>query len=517
MLKMFKKRLKNLVEKIKIEEEYKEQSSAEEIELKEQAVSSVLENNIKTFQSIYSMPDNVDVKIRKLNVGGMNKKAAILFINSIIDTKVIEENVLKPLQRNEDSSKQIDDLISVESVKTEQIIKDVLKEINKGSTALFIDGETSVYLISAANFQGRSIEKPENEVSLKGPKEAFNEKAMTNISLIRKKIKNESLVVEATIISKRSKNELFIVYMKDLVNEDLLNTVKEKVNSFDIDSIQNLSILEQMMDERPRSIFPTILNTERPDRAANFLEDGNIVLLMENSPGSLVLPATFWSFYHSSDDRYLRFLYGNFTRMIRIFALFITLFTSATYVAITNYHAEMVPPDLLLAISSTREKVPFPSFIEILMMELAFELIREAGLRVPNPIGPTIGIVGALILGQAAVQANIVSPIVVIVVALGGLSSFAIGDISMNFAIRLIRFFIILSSGFFGIYGMTAIFTFGLYYLVSIKSFGVPYLAPLTPRYISSKDTIFRRLTKNEMFRPGYLKTKDVEKKAGDQ
>jgi spore germination protein KA len=514
---MFKKLVDLTVNKLKIKNDYTEQLSTDDIKLKEQSIHSSLEKNIETFQSIYSIPDNTDVKIRQLTIEGLNKKAAILFINSIIDTNIIEDNVIRTLQRNQDYSKPIEDIISAESITTVEYIKDALKEINKGSCALFIDGKSVVYLISAANFQGRSIEKPENEVSLKGPKEAFNEKAMTNISLIRKKIRNENLVVESTTISKRAKNELYIVYVKDLVNNNLLTQIKERVNSIDMDSIHNLSVLEQLIEERPKSIFPTILNTERPDRAAHFLDDGYIVLLMENSPSSLVLPATFWSFFHSSDDRYLRFLYGNFTRAIRAFALFISLFISAIYVAITNYHAEMVPPDLLLAISATREKVPFPSFIEVLMMELAFELIREAGLRVPSPIGPTIGIVGALILGQAAVQANIVSPIVVIIVALSGLSSFAIGDISMNFAIRLSRFFFILSAGVLGIYGMTAVFSVGLFYVVSLKSFGVPYLAPLTPRYISSNDTIFRRLTKDERFRPGYLKPKDVEKKAGDQ
>ncbi|WP_442598877.1 spore germination protein [Neobacillus sp. D3-1R] len=513
---MFKKRINKLMDKLKMDEQYSEQSSLKDINLKEQIIDSSLEKNIETFQFLYSIPTNTDVKIRQIKMSGFPKKVAILYISSIIDTKIIEDNVIKALQQNNDPSARIENIISAESVNILQKIEDILKEINKGSAALFVEGEAEAYLIGAANFQGRSIEKPENEVSLKGPKEAFNEKAMTNISLIRKKIKNENLVVESTTISKRSKNELYIVYIKDLVNNELLQNVKDKVNSFDIDAIQNLSILEELIDERPRSLFPTILYTERPDRATHYIEDSFIVLLMENSPGALILPATFWSFYHSSDDRYLRFLYGNFTRFIRILALFITLFTSAIYVAITNFHAEMVPADLLLAISANREKVPFPSFIEVLMMETAFELIREAGLRVPNPIGPTIGIVGALILGQAAVQANIVSPIVVIVVALGGLSSFAVGDISMNFAIRLSRFFIIFSAGVFGIYGMTAIFTLALFYFVSLKSFGVPYLAPMTPKYISSQDTIFRKIIKNERFRPGYLKPKDIEKKAGD-
>jgi spore germination protein KA len=231
---------------------------------------------------------------------------------------------------------------------------------------------------------------------------------------------------------------------------------------------------------------------------------------MENSPSSLILPATLWSLLHSPEDHYLRAPYGNFIRILRFVALFIAVFTSSLYIAITNFHVGMIPPDLLMAIAGTRERVPFPSIIEILMMELAFELIREAGLRVPSPIGPTIGIVGALILGQAAVQANIISPIVIIVIALSGLSSFIIIDISMNFAIRLTRFIFILGAGFIGIYGSTALFIVFLFYLVSLRSFGTPYFAPMTPHYFSSKDLLLRHVPIKERFRPGYLKPKDM-------
>jgi spore germination protein KA len=514
---MLKELIQLTLNKFKVTNNYTEQSATVDIKVKTQPIQSSLEENIAIFSALYSIPENSDVKFRHIYITGIEKKAAILFITSITDTKVIEETVIKPLQSNKDSTKQISNVISSQSVTTSQKISDVLEEVNKGCNALFIEGENQVFLIGAANFQGRSIEKPENEVSLVGPKEAFNEKVMTNISLIRKKIKNENLIIEATTISKRSKNELYIVYVKDLVNEDLLKNIKKRVTSLDRDAIHNLSVLEQLIEERPTSLFPTILNTERPDRAAHFLEDGYIVLLMENSPSSLILPATFWSFFHSVDDRYQRFIYGNFTRLIRGVALFISLLISAIYVAVTSFHAEMIPSNLLLAISATREKVPFPTIIEVFLMECGFELIREAGLRVPSPIGPTIGIVGALILGQAAVQANIVSPIVVIIVALSGLSSFAVGDISMNFAIRIIKFLFIFSAGILGIYGLTAVFTIGLFYVISIQSFGVPYLAPYTPRYISSNDTIFRRLIKNERFRPGYVKPKDIEKHAGDQ
>src|SRR5213079_609143 len=235
----------------------------------------------------------------------------------------------------------------------------------------------------------------------------------------------------------------------------------------------------QYLEERPRSLFPTILYTERPDRAASFIEEGHIVLLMTNSPSCLILPATFWAILHSPEDHYLRTPYGNFIRVLRFFALFVAMFASSFYIAITNFHVGMIPPDLLMAVAGTRERVPFPSIIEILMMEMAFELIREAGLRVPSPIGPTIGIVGALILGQAAVQANIISPIVIIVIALSGLSSFIISDVSMNFAIRMSRFLFIFAAGFLGVYGAVALFVTSLFYIVSLKSFGTPYFAPM--------------------------------------
>lgn len=488
-------------------------SSAEDIKLKESKISPCLEKSLEIFRSIYSIPINQDVKIRNIRISGLLRQAAILYIDTITDPKAIEDNIITPLLTNKDTTKEINEIITAQSITTKEVINEVLIEINKGNVALFVEGENQVYLLGATQFDGRSVEKTENENVVKGPKEAFNEKAATNISLIRKRTKNENLVVESLVISKRSNNDLYILYQKDLINEKLLQNVKDRVNSLDVDAIQNLSLLEQQIEERKYSIFPTILYTERPDRATSFLEDGHIVLLMDNSPDSLVLPATFWSFYHNSEDHYLRFAYGNFTRLLRFLALFITLFTSAVYVAVVTYHSEMVPPDLLLAIAATREKVPFPAAIEVLIMEIAFELIREAGLRVPSPIGPTIGIVGALILGQAAVQANIVSPIVVIVVALGGLSSFAVGDISMNFTIRISRFLLLVSASLFGLYGLTAFFTIGMFYMVSLKSFGVPYLSPMTPTYQSSSDTVFRRILKNELFRPGYVKPKDLKKR----
>ncbi|ERN54585.1 spore germination protein [Alkalihalophilus marmarensis] len=260
------------------------------------------------------------------------------------------------------------------------------------------------------------------------------------------------------------------------------------------------------------SLLPSVLYTERPDRTAAYIDDGYIAIIMENSPAALILPVTFWSFFHSPEDHYSRLLYGNFSRLIRLLAVFITLFISSFYIAVTNFHEEMIPIDLLLAIAGAREQLPFPLVFEIVMMEFAFELIREAGLRIPSPLGPTIGIVGALILGQAAVEANVISPIVVIVVALSGLSSFAIADVSLNYTIRMIRFVFIFAAATYGIFGIIGAFILCLMYAAAARSFGVPFLSPLSPHFRSGNDTVFRGPVTKEIFRPGQIHPRDMKK-----
>lgn len=501
--------IETLLKKMTKKPKFKEQSNTKDIELKKQSISTQYDQNLANFKSIFSLPKNTDVKLREFTIRSLNRRAFIIYVSTMADMRNIQEAIVEPLIENEQPSGQIQNIVSYPVQKTESIIGEITEYIMGGTTALFVDGDQQCYLFETTNISGRSIEKSENEVIVKGAKEAFNEKVIDNIALIRKKIKNENLIVENQKVSKRSNNSVFLVYQKDLINDELLQTIQDQLAALDTDAILDLSILEQYLEERPRSLFPTILYTERPDRAASFIEEGHLILLMENSPSCLIFPATFWSLFHSPEDHYLRTPYGNFIRILRIIALFVALFTSSFYIAATNFHVGMIPPDLLMAVAGARERVPFPSIIEVLMMEIAFELIREAGLRVPSPIGPTIGIVGALILGQAAVQANIISPIVIIVIALSGLSSFIVSDVSMNFAIRMTRFLFIFTAGFLGVYGVTALFVAGLFYLVSLKSFGTPYFAPMTPHMSSSKDLIIRHVPMKERFRPGYAKPKD--------
>ncbi|WP_409304811.1 spore germination protein [Peribacillus sp. SCS-155] len=489
------------------------QKTEKDSSAKNSKVSQTLNKNVALLKKTYNYPDNVDVTFRELTVNKTNQKACIIFVNSLTDKKQLDAHIIKPLLQNMAEKKSVKDIITFDSVSTRQSMKDVITDINKGNAVLLLEDSSYGYVAQCAKPKARSVEKAENEYVLKGPKEAFNETAYTNISLVRRRITNESFMVESIKVSKRSNNEAFLIYLKDLANEQLVSNIRNRLKALNVEHVQSLGILEQYIEERRKSVFPTILYTERPDRVAAFLEEGHIAILMDNSPDALVLPATFWSFFHSPEEHYQRFPVGNFTRLLRIFAVFTTLFSSAIYVAVTTFHQEMIPSDLLLAIAASREKVPLPAFGEVLVMELAFELIREAGLRVPTPLGTTIGIVGALILGQAAVEANIISPLVIIVVALGGVSSFAVSDVNLNYSIRMIKFMFIFSAALFGFYGVTGLFSMGLTYMASIKSFGVPFLAPMTPRYKSSMDTIVRKLLTSERLRPGYLKPKDQVKK----
>lgn len=473
-------------------------------------MSTSLDKNVTTLKELYSFEINTDFKIRFLTFKGT--RCALFFFSSIVDETAIYESIIAPLLSSTKEA-QIQSIVTIGVVEESEDLKKVITEINSGKTILFIDGQRSAYIFGTEKFQHRAIEKSENENVIKGPKESFTESMKANISLVRKRIKNENLVFEMLPIGERAKLHVGVFYINNLTNPELVDRVRKRISSINIDSVRNIEMLEQYIEESPYSIIPTILYSERPDRAAAFIEDGYVVLIMENSSACLIMPVTFWSFFHSPEDHYLRFIYGNFSRAIRGVAFFISMFISATYVAITNYHHAMIPPDLLLAIASAREKVPFPVAFEVIIMEFAFELIREAGLRIPTPLGPTIGIVGALILGQAAVEANIISPIIVIIAALSGLSSFAIADINFNYTVRISRFILILAASFYGIFGLSMAFMVWVMYLISIRSFGVPFLAPLVPKFLSSRDTIFRRILQNEKWRPSYLKQLDLRKK----
>ncbi|MFD1738976.1 spore germination protein [Bacillus salitolerans] len=481
-------------------------------------VEKELDVNLEEIKKAFSYPKNSDLVIRNIFIKSLKLKAIIIFLDHTTNTKIIEEKVMIPLLEGslneyelaKDTSTVImNDLISAKEATKLTDINQVINELLIGNTMLLLDNQAYVISIQTTEFEARKVEKPNDENILKGPKEAFVESVSTNISLIRKALKSQDLVSEKVTLGARGISTVTMLYMSEIANDQLIEKVRKRIEDITAEDIQTLGILEQHIEDRPYSIVPTVLYTERPDRAVAFLKEGHIVLLMDTSPSALVVPVTFWAFFHTSEDTYARWLYGNFSRIIRLLAMFVTLFVPCAYIAITNYHVEMLPTDLVLAISASRERVPFPAIFEVILLLIAFELIREGGVRVPTPIGPTIGIVGALILGQAAVEANIISPILVIVVAVTGLASFAVPNLSLNYFVRLSTYIFLLFGALWGFLGIAVCLTIGIAYLTSIKSFDVPILSPLAPHYPSSKDLVVRPPVWKQWLRPFHVHPKD--------
>jgi spore germination protein KA len=476
----------------------------------QETLSGDMVDNLNRLKKVFTYPDNVALTIRHSYVQSMKLKAAILYLEGAADTMVIEKQIMEPLhaknelqaQRHDKASVMLEEVLTSTSGSVKNQFGELTQDLLHGYTIVLIEDQDRALSIHTPGFISRSVTEPQVEHVLKGPKEAFIESASVNRSLIRKQLKDSQLVTEIMKVGNRALNDITILYLKDLADPALVERVKKRISQIEADTVPNLEILEQHIEDYPYSLLPTVMLTERPDRACSFLMEGHVVLLMENSPTSLILPITFWALFHTPEDQYLRWAYGNFIRFIRILAIFVALLTPSLYIAVSTFHEEMLPTDLLLAIGATRERVPFPALIEVLLMEAAFELVREAAIRIPTIIGPTIGIVGALILGQAAVEANLVSPILVIIVAMTGISSYTIPELSFNFAVRILRFVILFAAAFMGFFGIALTFTSFLAYLVSFTSFGVPFVAPLSPHDRSSKDLIVRPPVWKQWLRP---------------
>ena len=473
----------------------------------------------------YSIPVNCDIIVREFFIRYNDElvRAFIMFFDGMTDREVIDNYILKPLMVDSimdvhNYSKDLKEFISDQllphnQVKMEESYSKAIEEINFGGCALFVEGMPIAFTADVKGWEHRGVEKPANEIVIRGPQEAFNEVLRTNSSQIRKRLKNENLIVDDVVVGKVSKTPCSILYIKDITNESLVDEVKRRLESIHVDYMLDSGVLEQLIEDSTIFPSPQMISTERPDYVAELLVIGKVAIIVNGSPNVLVVPVTVYDFMHSAEDIYIRFPYVNLLRFVRYMALFLALLLPAIYVAINNYHQEMIPTDLLLAIEANRERVPFPTIVEIILMELSFELIREAGVRVPGPIGPTLGIIGALILGQAAVAANIVSPILIIIVAVTGIGSFALPNYSLAYSIRIMRFAFIFLGGLAGFLGITlGLFLIGIW-STSLKSFGVPFAAPLGPRASGNdRNVLFRAPEWKLEYRPDYLNVKKKKK-----
>lgn len=488
-------------------------------------VSRKLSDNIAFLKRKYTIPDNGDIVLREFNIVAKDKAipACIIFIDGMVNTSILDLAILQPLMllsnievkgREEEIGLFVrNHLIPHTQLKIVDELGKVVDEINFGGCGIFIDGIATAFAADVKGWQNRGVSRPNTEMVIRGPQEGFNEILRTNTGLIRKILKDEDLVAEDITIGRRSKTPCSLLYIKDIANDSLVNEVRRRLKGIKLDYIFDSGELEQLLEDNSFMAVPQIIATERPDRVAAMLTEGKVAVVMQGSPFVLVMPTTNIDLFHSSEDSYIRFPYANLIRIIRIVAIAMSLLLPGFYVAITNFHQEMIPTDLLFAIEASRERVPFPSIVEILIMEFAFELIREAGVRIPGPIGPTLGIIGGLILGQAAVAANIVSPILIIIVAVTGIGSFAIPNFSLGYAYRLLRFGYIFLGAIAGFFGITlGLFIQGVWFTAA-KSFGVPFMAPIGPVTKDGlADQILRYPIWKQETRPDYLNVKDVNK-----
>ena len=377
-----------------------------------------------------------------------------------------------------------------------------------GNAVLFADGLDFALKIGSKGYPGNGVQKAESEKVLRGSREAFSESEKTNTALIRKRIRNTGLKVKETPLGESSHTMAALLYMEDLVYPPFLKAVEKKMAGIHRDGVLDSGVLEQLTADVWYSPFPQYQVTERPDRTALELLNGKIALLCDNSPSALILPGAFSSFMESSEDWYHHFEMATFLRILRYLALLTATLLPGLYLAVIRFHTQILPTNLLLSFADAREGVPFSSVTELVLLELAFELIREAGVRVPGALGNAIGIVGGLIIGDAAVSANLVSPIVVMIVALTALGSMVIPDEEFAAAFRLLKYGFLILGGYLGIYGVVLGIYLTVSHLSGLLSFGIPYLVPFVEKQ-SVRQTgngIFRIPFKARKYRPVYAR-----------
>ncbi len=466
-------------------------------------ISKNLEKNITIIENAFQ--NCGDIVKRHFFVGEKKDIAVyMIYTDNIVNGSAIEESILTNIMnrcridgKKEGMLKRLnEEVIAIGEMNEVKTFQEIFDAVLLGDTILLMDGNDIALQASTKGFPSRGVSEAKTEVVVQGPKDAFTEIGATNIVLIRRRIRDTKLKVKRTKVGKRSKTDVAILYMEDIVRKEILQEVEYKINQIDIDVILDSGYIDQLLENRWLSPFPQLQMTERPDKAASALLEGRVVIVIDNTPFVVIVPATLNVFFQAAEDYYDRWEIMSFIRLIRYCAGFLAVALPGLYIALTVFHPSMLPTNLALKIAETRQNIPFPAVGEILIMELAFELLREAGIRLPSPVSSTIGIVGGIIIGQAAVEAGIVSPSVVIVSALTGICTFVIPNIALVSGLRLTKYIVLIFSAFLGLYGFWLALILMLIHMASLKSFHIPFLYPFCSASVNNyndlEDSIFR-------------------------
>ena len=462
-----------------------------------------ISNNIDKFKK--AAEDCDDIVIREF-YAYMNKnvKMCIIYADNLADSQTVNNFIMTNLMlrnnRTYSGKDMLDDiLMRALAVGEAREIYDydaLYDSVLIGDTVLMADGADFAVSVSTKDWPTRGVPSAESEVVVEGPKDAFNESVSTNTVLLRRRIRDMNFKIKRYAVGDKSSVSINIAYMKGIVRKSVLDRVTESIKNISVDFIPDSGFLAQIIEDNKITPFPQVQLTERPDRAAWALLNGQVVVLVDNTPFAIILPVTINVFFQAAEDYYEKWGIVSLVRIIRYIAAFFAVSLPALYIAFTLYHPQLIPASLALKIAATRQNIPFPTVIEVLIMELAFELLREAGIRLPAPVSSTIGIVGGIIIGQAAVEAGIVGPVIVILSALTGICTFVIPVNSFVSGIRLFKYVLIMFSAVLGIYGFVLGMIFLMAHLASLKSFGIPYLYPFCSAsvndYSDLKDSFFR-------------------------
>lgn len=471
-----------------------------------------LEDNLELIRDV--LGESSDLQVRRFYLGQEQVlPAALLFLESMLEGRLLDEHVLRPLLYDAPvvgyrSGSQVllalqrNSLLTRSQTRWLDELAPALDELLRGSALLLVEGEARLLSIEIKGYQVRAIQESEKEPVVRGPRDAFVEHLQTNISLVRRRIHSPNLQVEKMALGRVAQNSLALLYIRGLCSPRLVEYVQRRLESITVDAVQESFYLEEMLQDSIFSPFPQLGNTERPDRAVAALLEGRLVILTDNSPQALIAPGEFFSLLETSEDYNQNYLFATFVRFLRYTAFAVSLVLPSFYIAITTYHQEMIPTKLLISISAARQGVPFPALVEALTMELMFEILREAGVRLPRPVGQAVSIVGALVIGQASVQAGLVSALMVIVVAFTGIASFSVPHFSLGQTVRILRFPLMLTAALLGLFGVMCFILVILLHMASLQSFGVPYLAPAAPLRSKSLRDVLVRLPGSGMHRP---------------
>lgn len=449
---------------------------------------------------------NDDLVSRRLRIGqDASREIAMFYMEGLAEEKSIQQFVIEPLMAYGRSLETIgeegesllhriqDSVVSAGHLKELDRLDAAIDALLNGCVVLLADGSEFGFQISMAGWEQRAVAEPTNQTVIRGPKEAFTENVRVNTALIRRIIKNPDLLLQKRIIGRSTKTNVSVMYIRGLADERAVSEVNRRLTAIDTDAILESGYIEEFIQDEPYTIFPTVQNTERPDTVAAALLEGRVAILIDGTPHVLMVPALFVQFFQAAEDYYQRADISTLLRMLRYFGLFIAALAPALYIAITTYHQEMIPTQLLISLAAQREGVPFPAFIEALVMEATYEVLREAGVRMPRAVGQAVSIVGTLVIGQAAVEAGIISASMIIVVSITAISSYVIPQFDMSIAVRITRFLFMGLAAAFGLFGIFVGMIALLLHLSSLRSFGVPYMTPAGPIVLSDlKDVILR-------------------------